>query len=472
MKTEKPGGPSNGGPGIERKRSTFGIRPLWWNVLLGLLMAALITACPSPPGSPRAATAAEAPLPTPQPGAVKVESARIVSAVVADEQPYFATLSPDGTQIAWFNETGRAQERNGRICLFSFANASKRCYDFPAGKFLGYPVQLQWSPDSKRIAFTENPLQLGNDPDIWVMNVAEGTYANLTDDGVTGNWQYQAGAPQALVDYLPMWNAADGRIYFWRVVPQGFPKYQFGLYSIAPEGGEPVALRDLTAVVPNQIPTFDYQAFYMDGSSAISPDGTQIAALLSVFSEMGGASANLWLIDLKHADAAPKQLMTYEDFQSAIPDWATLPANPMGLSWTADGKSVVVSALASDVSGQAPFLVFYDASVDGSGYKPAVDFSGLADMPAYFAPVPESGLPWRAYSPWTGSLSPKGNKILMVNDLGGSIGMFTAPLPPSSALPTISVVAQQSLSGMSVRSSRSSDNKVIMYGLLLTVSDP
>src|SRR3954452_2688332 len=220
MDTKNGKDPSRRCLGSERTSSMLGIRPLWWNVLLGLLTAALITACAAPPGSPRAATAGEAPLPTPQPGAVTVESARIVSAVVADEQPYFATLSPDGTQIACFNETGRGKERNGRICLFSFANASKRCYDFPAGKFLGYPVQLQWSPDSKRIAFTENPLQLVNDPDIWVMNVAEGTYADLTDDGVTGNWQYQAGAPQALVDYLPMWNAADGRIYFWRVLPQ------------------------------------------------------------------------------------------------------------------------------------------------------------------------------------------------------------------------------------------------------------
>jgi Tol biopolymer transport system component len=464
--------PSRSCSGSERKRPAFGIRPLWWNVLLGLLTTALITACASAPGSPRAATAGEEPLPTPQPGAVTVESARIVSAVVADEQPYFATLSPDGTQIAWFKETGRGQERNGSICLFSFANASKRCNNFPAGKFLGYPVQLQWSPDSKRIAFTENPLQLGNDPDIWVMNVAEGTYTNLTDDGVTGNWQYQAGSPQALVDYLPMWNPADGRIYFWRVLPQGFPKYQFGLYSIAPEGGEPVALRDLTTVVPNQIPTFDYQALYMDGSSAVSPDGTHIAALLSVFSEMGGTSANLWLIDLKQPNAAPKQLMTYDDFQSAIPEWTALPANPMGLSWAADGKSLVITALANDVSSQAPFLVFYNVAADGSGYKPVVDFSGLADLSAYGALAPETGLPWRAYSPWTGSLSPKGDKVLMINNLGGSIALFTAPLPPSGALPPISVAAQQSLNGTSVNSSRSSDGKVLMYGLLLTVKEP
>ena len=472
MKTETPGG-RNSRSGSERKLSRLGHAPFWRNFLTGLIAAVLITACAaSAPGSPRAASGNTGPLPTPQPGAVTVESARLVTAVVADEQAYFAALSPDGKQIAWFNQTGRGKDLNGRICLFTFESAAKQCYDFPAGKFLGYPVSLQWSLDSKRIAYTENPLQLGYDSDIWVLNVADGAIADLTDDGVTGNWQYQAGAPQALVDYLPMWNPADGKIYFWRAIPQGYPKYQFGLYSIAPEGGAPVQLADLTTVVPNQLPTFDYQLYYMDGSSAISPDGTKIAVLLSIYSEMGGSSANLSLIDLKQAAAAPKQLMTYENFQSAIPAWATLPANPRGLSWTADGKNVVVAALSSDISNKFPFLVFYNVAADGSGYKPVVDFSGLADQSAYVAAAPGSTLPWRAYSPWTGSLSPKGDKVLMLNDLSGSIGLFTAPLPPNGQLPLISTTAPQSLSSTVVRASRSSDGKVTMYGLLLTVKEP
>ena len=471
MDTKTSAGPSSRS-GNQKQRWLPGVGSLWWGVLLGLIVTALVTACAAPPGSPRASTSASGSLPTPAPGAVTVESARLVSAVVADEQPYFAAVSPDGTRIAWFNETGSGKERNGRICLFTFSSAAKQCYNFPAGKFLGYPVQLQWSPDSKRIAFTENALQMGYDSDIWVMNVAEGTYANLTDEGVTGGWHYQAGAPQALVDYLPMWNPADGQIYFWRAVPQGYPKYQLGLYSIAPEGGTPVALGDLTTVVPNQLPTYDYQQLFMDGTSAISPDGTKLAVLLSIFSEMGGTSANLSLIDLKQASAAPQQLMTYENFQSAIPAWSVLPANPRGLSWTADGKGVVVAALANDPNSQSPFLVFYDAAADGSGYKPVVDFSGLADESAYYAAPEGSSIPWRFYSPWTGSLSPKGDKLLMLNDLTGSMGLFTAPLPPNGALPLVSAAAQQSLSNTLVSSSRSTDGKLLIYGMLLTVHEP
>ena len=458
--------------GRQGQRSLVGVGRLRWGVLVGLISAALIAACGAPPTTPSAPTPASGPLPTPAPGAVTVESARPVTAVVADEQAFFATVSPDGTRIAWFNETGTGKERNGRICLFAFENAAKQCYSFPAGKFFGYPYQLRWSPDGKHVLFTENPFQLGNDSDIWVMNVADGAFADLTDDGVIGDWRYKAGAPQALVDYLPMWSPTDGQIYFWRAVPLGYPKYQLGLYSIAPTGGEPTELSDLTTVVPNQIPTFNYQQFYLDGTSALSPDGTKIAALFSVFTEMGGTSANLLLIDLKQAGAAPKQLMTYDDFQSAIPEWAVLPANPFGLSWLADSKGVVTAALANDTSAQSPFLVFYYAGADGSGFKPLVDFSGLADEAAYLAAAPGSTLPWRVYSPWTGSLSPKGDKLLMLNDLGGSMGLFTAALPPNGALPLVSATTPQSLGSTFVNSSRSSDGKVLTYGLLLTVKEP
>ncbi len=35
------------------------------------------------------------------------------------------------------------------------------------------------------------------------------SFQNLTDDGVTGSWRGQA---DALIDYLPAWNSADGSI--------------------------------------------------------------------------------------------------------------------------------------------------------------------------------------------------------------------------------------------------------------------
>ena len=60
----------------------------------------------------------------------------------------------------------------------------------------------------------------------------------------------------------------------------------------------------------------------------------------------------------------------------------------------------------------------------------------------------------------------------MLNDLGGTVGLFTAPLPPTDALPAVSASSQEFVSNVSPRSSRSSDGKLIMYGLSMTVAEP
>jgi hypothetical protein len=38
-------------------------------------------------------------------------------------------------------------------------------------------------------------------------------------------------------------------------------------------------------------------------------------------------------------------------------------------------------------------------------------------------------------------MSPKGDKVLMVTDLSGVIGLLTSQLPPSGALPVVSASA-------------------------------
>ena len=409
-------------------------------------------------------------LPTAAPGALTVDNAREVSAVVGDEQVYLPALSPDGSQIAWFNQTGRDLDHNGQICLLTFDTAAQQCSPFPAGEFLGYPYQLQWSPDNSRIAFSENPIQLGYDSDIWVLTVADGSYANLTNDDVTGDWVTQQGGPQATVDYLPMWNVQDGQIYFWRLVPQGYPNYTLGIYTIAPDGGTPREVRPVSTEVPNQVPLFDYKQWFMDGPSALSPDGSTLAVLLSTYNQAGSSDETLWLLDLTQAATAPLELMTAADFQTALPSWAPFPAQAMGLSWTADGDAVVVVAPSSG-NLELPFVLFYYVAADGSGYQPVVNFSDLPDQEAYFAQPDDGGLPMRLYSPWTGSLSPEGDMLLMLNDLGGTMGLFTSVLPPTETLPAVSASSQQTVDQGSTRSSRSSDGKLIMFGLLMTVAE-
>ena len=91
-------------------------------------------------------------------GPVTVESARALPSVVDETDPWFAALSPDGAHLAYYTEVGRGRDRTGQICLFTFDSAAKLCSDLSRDLFIGYPYQLQWSPDSSMVAFSENSL--------------------------------------------------------------------------------------------------------------------------------------------------------------------------------------------------------------------------------------------------------------------------------------------------------------------------
>ena len=163
---------------------------------------------------------------------VTVESARPVNDIVGEKDTPFAAVSPDGAYIAWYAETGRGRDKVSQICLFTFATAAKQCYEL-SDQFEGYPYQLQWSPDSKSIAFTENPITLGYYSHIWLFDVADGSSTNLTDNGVYGTWTPNT---RSQLNYLPMWNPADGQIYFWQATIGGGEPMTLGLYPCVARG--------------------------------------------------------------------------------------------------------------------------------------------------------------------------------------------------------------------------------------------
>jgi hypothetical protein len=186
---------------------------------------------------------------------------------------------------------------------------------------------------------------------------------------------------------------------------------------------------------------------------------------MSSLDEFGGVQTGLWVIDLGDASVAPRQLITPGGFSAALPAWQNFPAYPTGLTWTADGEGIVTIARSDDA--HTPFTLFYHADVASGSVTPVVDFSGLPDRDAYLALAPGSDLPVRYFSPWTGSLSPQGDKLLMLSDLAGVIGLLTSPLPPGGALPFVSAAAEGPTQSAATRSSRSTDGKVLLYGLLM-----
>ena len=77
---------------------------------------------------------------------------------------------------------------------------------------------------------------------------------------------------------------------------------------------------------------FKQEEFFLDGPSALSPDGKNVAAVLSTADEMGAVTTGLWQINLADAAAAPRKLMDAAAFGAALPAWAQYPAVPMGVA--------------------------------------------------------------------------------------------------------------------------------------------
>ncbi len=399
---------------------------------------------------------------------VTITSARSLPDVVGDRNVWMPALSPDGAFLAYVNQDGGNRGRDAQLCVYTFSNAGKVCNVMDEG-FESMPYELQWSPDSAQIAFSENPVELGMESDIWTYDVASQAFTNLTDDGLTGMWRWLDTDEDVNLDYLPMWDQTDGTLVFWRLTPLGGLTYSLTLNRIDAAGGDPEELVAVDTVIPNAVPTFRTETLTMDGPSALAPDGSAVAVIMSSPQSVGPTLNSVWLIPLDgESDAA--ELLTGDFVQEAIPAWSSWPASMTGLSWT--GDSAGIATLSNTTSTQTPFAVLHYVDVETGDATALVDFSSVESPQAYFDLAPDSSLPWRAFSPWAAGLTSDQAGLLMVNDLGGTVGVFAAALPPDGALPTVIGSRRSNSSSMSGRSSHSEDGKVLIYGNLLQTETP
>lgn len=429
---------------------------LWLLAFTGTAQATSTVAMPPQRDGTRAETMAAS-----TPVTLTVVSARPVANVLNVRQAPLATVSPDGARIAWIQQTGRGRNAVGQLCIFTFQNAGKRCHDAPK-EYRGYPYQFYWSPDATTLAFTENPIELGFESDIWVMSVADGEFTNLTDDGITGSWTGNTGLVD--LDYLPMWTPDGEEIYFWRVEPQGGLVFDLGLYRVPAAGGDAELVQDLTDAFAGAIPFFNMNTLSLDGVSALSPDGETLAVLVTTLGSMAPSATSLWTLDLTDEEAAPVEQVTADQFQAGLPAWLGTPANAVGLSWS-DESNLLVNAFSNDM--HTPLNVYHAVNVADGESSLVVDFSTVESFGAMFDTT-DGTIPMRFYSPWAASLAPDGTSVVMYNDLGNTAAVMQALLPPDGELPTILDSASSPNQMNGTRSSRASDGKVIMFGMLFT----
>ncbi len=400
---------------------------------------------------------------------IQVESEASISAVINNNNPALVTLSNSGDRLTWPQAEGRLWNREGELCLYTFDTAAMNCLVGP-DTYDGYPYAFFWSPDDKYIAFTEDPAQLGYESDIWVFDTTSNAFTDLTDDGAQGSWTGLEPGSFTL-DYLPMWNHQDGNIYFWRSIPNPeIPvSMTLSIMRVAPEGGEVEPVRDLQNILGGELVLFDGENWFMDGVSALSPDGRYVAVLvinLNLAETEMVDTAGLWLIDLEDTSVAPRQLVMSDGFQAANLTWTGTPLDPSGLAWLADGEHLVV--LAQNNDPQTPVVVLYDVDVASGELTPVVDFSNVSEE-EYMNPPAGGGVPPRVYSPWTATLSPDNQQLLMYQNLGDFAGLMVPPMPPTGELPALVYESQIQDPVPTARSSRSKDGKVLIYNVLFNL---
>ncbi|HYJ68212.1 MAG TPA: hypothetical protein VEX15_11210 [Nocardioidaceae bacterium] len=163
-----------------------------------------------------------------------------------------AYLSPDGERIATYADS--------ELCIYTADGDQERC---TADELQLDPNSIRWSPDSSRLAFTENYFVFLTEPDIWVLDADSAEATDLTDDGVAPheiNVIADADSSDAVVDTTPTW-VDDSTIRFIRRTGDDEP---VAVMEISTSGGDPDEVGTLDTTTPPAA-----VAYGPDGTSAV-----------------------------------------------------------------------------------------------------------------------------------------------------------------------------------------------------------
>jgi hypothetical protein len=217
-------------------------------------------------------------------------------------------LSPDGQSIFYESEDS--------LCLYQIDNDTKECFPFPETlERLGRYSPPVWSPDSRRVVFTDDDFFLTlNDSDIWQLDVTNGDISNLTDDGdARFRLTDDNPNPNLLIDYLHTFSP-QGELYFFRSrLTEGInevlgEKFSLELFKFN-ETGEPVRVSSLRPQLP-------VMSIYQP--APISPDGKTIALIVTPPDLQDNPNTGIWLQDL--ATGKREKMLGLQDIPETRPE--------------------------------------------------------------------------------------------------------------------------------------------------------
>jgi Tol biopolymer transport system component len=171
-------------------------------------------------------------------------------------------ISPDGQHVT--------NVRGHEFCLYTIGGVQQWCVEVIDRLNDDRPVRpdsesIRWSPDGRYLAFTIPVYTFFRDADIWVVDLEEATYTNLTEDGYDGGIALRPDVPETVtVDLAPAWTP-DSRLTFVRYNAQlnNIPE----LWAIDPAGGEAELLGALAEFNPGRVLVMSLD-WAPDGSAA------------------------------------------------------------------------------------------------------------------------------------------------------------------------------------------------------------
>jgi dipeptidyl aminopeptidase/acylaminoacyl peptidase len=371
-----------------------------------------------------------------------------------------ARLSPDGAMIA-------IPDPKQGMCLYRFATKGVTCTPWPDSderKFRpgGSYSTYSWSPDSQYIAFTESLFDFFLESDLWLYDVATGEFSNRTNDNVYSD-VLRSQEQKPPLDYLPMWNPANGDLYFFRSFrAQDQITSELFLFPLKRE--TPKSVRDITEPA---LPTWS-----VFRPAAIAPDGNAVA-LIALASKRGDPKSGIWLLNLK--DGRLDQIATVDDFKNGLPAWAKEDNRsalwPEAIAWANNGGLLIRAIDAQFATGSVGYNAFY-LDVAARKLTPLADFSDIPDRAALFK-LDENDTSPQMRMPRAAAAAPDGSAVLYIQmDISrrGAISMLPLPLDGSKPVQLATIDEFKVSQAATAPPQMSADGKALLWGYLVQFS--